>query len=171
MATATLISVEEYLATSYEPDRELVDGELVERNLGEYDHSNLQSAVAAWLRNRGREWNIRALVEQRVRVGATRIRVPDVCVISREQPIERIITHPPLICIEVISPEDRLRYYQEKVEDYTAMGVPAIWLFDPARRQAFVCTREGFVSPESGILAIPGAPIQIPLQDLFADLD
>jgi Uma2 family endonuclease len=171
MATATLIPVEEYLATSYEPDREYIDGELVERNLGEYDHSNMQAALTALLRNRAREWNVRALVEQRVRVGARRIRVPDVCLISRDLPIERVITHPPLVCIEVLSPEDRLRYYQDKVDDYTAMWVAAIWLFDPVKRQAFVCTREGFLPPEGGVLAIPGTPIRIPLQDLFADLD
>jgi Uma2 family endonuclease len=171
MATATLISVEEYLATSYEPDREYVDGELVERNLGEYDHSNLQAALTAFLRNRAREWNVRALVEQRVRVSAKKICVPDVCLISRDLPIERVITHPPLACIEVLSPDDRLRYYRDKVDEYTAMGVPAIWLFDPVKRQAFVCTREGFLPPEGGVLAIPGSPIQIPLEDLFADLD
>jgi Uma2 family endonuclease len=171
MATATLIAVEEYLATSYEPDREYIDGELVERNLGEYDHSNMQAALTALLWNRAREWNVRALVEQRVRVAARRIRVPDVCLISRDLPIERVITHPPLVCIEVLSQEDRLRYYQDKVDDYTAMGVAAIWLFDPVKRQAFVCTREGFLPPEGEVLAIPGTPIRIPLKDLFADLD
>jgi Uma2 family endonuclease len=171
MATATLISVEEYLATSYEPDREYVDGELVERNLGEYDHSNMQAALAASLWNRAREWNVRALVEQRVRVSAKKIRVPDVCLISRDLPIERVITHPPLVCIEVLSPDDRLRYYRDKVDEYTGMGVPAIWLFDPVKRQAFVCTREGFLPPEGGVLAIPGSLIQIPLKDFFADLD
>ena len=171
MATATLIPVEEYLATSYEPDHEYIDGELVERNPGEYDHSNMQAALTAWLRIRAREWNVRALVEQRVRVSAKKIRVPDVCLISRDLPIERVITHPPLVCIEVLSPDDRLRYYRDKVDEYTAMGVLAIWLFDPVKRQAFVCTREGFLPPEGGVLAIPGSPIQIPLKDLFADLD
>ena len=35
MATGTLISVDEYLRTSYSPDKEYVDGILVERNVGE----------------------------------------------------------------------------------------------------------------------------------------
>ena len=36
----TLVSVEEYLNTSYDgADREYVDGRIVERNLGEKDHS------------------------------------------------------------------------------------------------------------------------------------
>ena len=50
MAT-TLISVAEYLAASYHPDREYIDGILEERNLGEYDHANLQSALLVWFRN------------------------------------------------------------------------------------------------------------------------
>ncbi len=36
---ATLqISLEEYLRTSYHPDRDYVDGEVQVRNLGEFDH-------------------------------------------------------------------------------------------------------------------------------------
>jgi hypothetical protein len=34
MANATQISVTEYLQTSYRPDREYVDGEVRERNVG-----------------------------------------------------------------------------------------------------------------------------------------
>ena len=50
MPTGTLISVEEYLATSYRPDCDYVDGRIEERNLGELDHSSLQTAVAVFLR-------------------------------------------------------------------------------------------------------------------------
>ncbi len=39
MATTTLITVEEYLRTSYEPDAEFVDGVLEERSTGEDRHS------------------------------------------------------------------------------------------------------------------------------------
>jgi hypothetical protein len=64
MAT-TLISVGEYLGSSYHPDREYIDGTVQERNLGEYDHANLQTVLAAFFWNRRREWNIRVVVEQR----------------------------------------------------------------------------------------------------------
>ena len=171
MATAALISVEEYLATSYRPDRELIEGQLLERNLGEYDHSNLQTALAAWFRNRRYEWNIRVVVEQRVRVKPDRFRIPDVCVISRDQPVEPIFTHPPLLCIEVLSKDDTLRSIEDRVDDYIAFGVPNVWIIDPAKQRAYVCTKGSFIEPEDGILAIPDSPIQIPLKDLFADLD
>ena len=171
MATAALITVEEYLETSYEPDREYIDGQVLERNLGEYPHSRLQTCLAAWLLRNERDRKIRVLVEQRVRISRTRFRIPDVCVISRDAAIEPVITYPPPACIEVLSKDDRLRSIEDKVDDYTALGVPAIWLFDPLKRQAFVCTPRGLLAPENGILAIPGTPIELPLQEIFADLD
>lgn len=39
MAESTLRPVEEYLATSYDPDVEYVDGELVRRNVGDIYHA------------------------------------------------------------------------------------------------------------------------------------
>jgi hypothetical protein len=36
MGVETLISVAEYLNTSYDPDMEFVDGVLVERNVGDW---------------------------------------------------------------------------------------------------------------------------------------
>ena len=43
-----LISIEEYLGSSYEPDVEFVDGVLEEKNTGEWDHGFLQMAIGAW---------------------------------------------------------------------------------------------------------------------------
>jgi Uma2 family endonuclease len=171
MATATLISVEEYLATSYSPDVELIDGRLVERNLGEYDHSRLQTKVAGWFLSREREWNIRVVVEQRVQVKPGRFRIPDVSVISRDQPIEPVFTRPPLACIEVLSKDDTLLSLEDRVDDYIALGVGNIWVLDPVKRRAYICTKGSFREPDEGILVVPGSPIQIPLKDLFADLD
>ena len=51
MGVGTLISVEEYLNTSYDPDVEFVDGVLVERNVGDEDHSNVQSNILFALRS------------------------------------------------------------------------------------------------------------------------
>ncbi len=48
MATSTRLSLLEYMKTSYRPDREYVDGELRERNVGKWEHARLQ-ASSAWL--------------------------------------------------------------------------------------------------------------------------
>ena len=171
MATATMVSVSEYLASSFRPDRELVDGQLEERDGGEYDHSNLQTALASWLRLRRQTWNIRVLVEQRIKVAAGRYRIPDICVISRDQAIEPVFSRPPMICIEVLSKDDTLRSMQDRVDDYTAFGVANIWIIDPVKRRAYVCTNHDFCEPTGGVLEVANSPILIPLDELFADLD
>ena len=94
MQSATLVSVEEYLSTSYRPDREYVDGVVQERNLGEWDHSRLQSLLCAYLVAREKQWNIKAVPEQRVQVRPNRFRIPDVCAITAEP--EPILTRPPV---------------------------------------------------------------------------
>jgi hypothetical protein len=83
MATGALVSVEKYLSTSFHPDREYIDGEIVERNLGELDHSSLPGAVAAYIFHREKEWQVRALPGPRVRVSETRSRRADVYTADR----------------------------------------------------------------------------------------
>lgn len=165
------VSLEEYLATSYRPDCDYVDGEIEERNVGEFDHSVVQGLLfALFFRNRG-EWQIRVSPEQRVRLGTRRVRVPDVCVMRADLPREQVITHPPLICIEIVSPKDTLRRLRARVEDYFNFGTQHVWIVDPGMRKAYVCSRTGFQEPEDGVLQIPGTPIRVVLSELFAELD
>jgi Uma2 family endonuclease len=131
MATTTHIPVEVYLRTSYEPDAEYVDGEIERRPMGEFDHASWQQAIQKWFWQHEKEWNIRVRPELRVQVATTRFRVPDVTVLDRSQPIEQIITLPPLAVFEVLSPEDTLQRLKRKLEDYRMMGIPQIWVVDP----------------------------------------
>jgi Uma2 family endonuclease len=131
MATTTDVPVEVYLRSSYEPDAEYVDGTIEERPMGEFDHASWQQAIQLWFFQHQKEWGIRVLPELRVRVAPTRYRVPDVTVLDAAQPIEQIITHPPLAVFEVLSPEDRLQRLKRKLEDYRAMGIAEIWVIDP----------------------------------------
>src|SRR5258708_39435130 len=77
MKTAALVPLEEYLNTTYNPDCDYVDGEVVERNLGEQDHSDIQSELVHFFRTRRKQWSVYAYVEQRVQVAPRRFRVPD----------------------------------------------------------------------------------------------
>jgi Uma2 family endonuclease len=169
MAT-TLISVSEYLASSYRPDREYIDGMVEERNLGEYDHANLQTAVAVWFRNRRREWNIRVVVEQRIQVRPTCFRVPDVTVVDSAQPVEQVLTQPPLIVIEVLSPEDTWRRMEERIGDYLDFGIPNVWILEPVTRHAWTISPEGRREVTT-ILQVAGSPIAVPLDELFQELE
>ena len=71
MALGVLASVEDYLRTSYSPDRDYVDGELVERNLGEFEHSSAQREILLFLATHYPQLRKRLLPEQLVQVGRT----------------------------------------------------------------------------------------------------
>jgi Uma2 family endonuclease len=97
--------------------------------------------------------------------------VPDVTVLRRSDPVESIVRTPPLLCIEVLSPEDRLQRLQERVNDYFHMGVQHVWLIDPLTRNAWVATPDGSHMHAAEAFAILGTPIQIILADVFRELD
>jgi Uma2 family endonuclease len=165
-----MISVEEYLRTSYSPDCDYVDGEVLERNLGELDHGWLQTAIASYFFARRQRWGISVIVEWRVQVRPTRFRVPDVCVVLGAKPGEQILTKPPFICIEILSPEDRMSRMEERVDDYLAMGVPNIWVFDPAKKRTWTVTpADGWREVMNGILRTENPAIEVPLSEIFAD--
>jgi len=164
MAT-TAVTIEEYLSISYRPDCDYIDGEVQERNLGEFDHARLQTAIAIYFGARRKEWGIRVVVEQRVQVSPTRFRIPDVCVILGE-PTSQILREPPFICIEILSPEDRVSRVNERVTDYFQFGVPYVWLFDPQTRKAWRCTPGAMV--EVTELRTENPAMVVPLDELFA---
>jgi Uma2 family endonuclease len=167
MQTTHQITVREYLATAYRPDCDFVDGALVERNVGEKDHGKLQRALVVYFHGRRKQWGVNVFPEQRVQVAPTRFRVPDACVVLGPEPEEQVFTAPPFICIEILSPEDRLAAMQEKVRDYLRMGVPYVWIINPASREAFRCMADGLVGVTE--LRTEGPEIVVPVEDLFED--
>src|SRR4051794_16065793 len=128
MATGTLVSVEEYLNTSYESDCDYVDGEIVERNVGEWDHSRLQGAFIGYFRQAEKQTGLLVAPELRVQVMPTRFRVPDVCLVMAPGPQEQILRTPPFLCIEILSKDDRYSATQEKIDDYLNFGVKYVWV-------------------------------------------
>jgi Uma2 family endonuclease len=168
---SNLISIEEYLSTTYRPDVDYVDDEIEERNLGEFDHADLQFAIATLLRNKQQDRSIRVVGENRVRVSPTRVRIPDVCVLAANLPRERIISHPPLLCVEVLSPRDTLKAMRKRVQDFFDMGVKDIWIFDPGTRTAHACTASGTTEHKSGTLRVEGTKINLSIEEVFSTLD
>src|SRR5438477_10872234 len=99
MKTAAHVSVEEYLKASYDPDCDYVDGEVLERNVGERDHSEMQREFLFFFRSRQQAWNVFVFPEQRVQVSSTRCRVPDLCVYAGSRPHEQLLQTLPFIRI------------------------------------------------------------------------
>jgi Uma2 family endonuclease len=170
-STPTLIPIEEYLRTSYHPDADYVDGEIEERNLGEFEHSALQSALNGWFWPRRHEWSIQPVTEQRIRINSSRVRICDIAILRADAPREKVTETPPLICIEILSPEDRLPCAQLVLADYFAMGVPNIWLIDPIRRLAYTYNATGLHPGDPTYLTVPNTPIHLDLTEAFGALD
>lgn len=171
MATNVLIPVSEYLRTSYSPDCDYVDGEVQERNMGEQDHSDLQTRIAVLLSAPENMSSIRVNTELRVQVKEGRFRVPDVCIRRKTAPSEQILRHPPLLCIEVLSPEDTLLRTRQKVRDFLDMGVLQVWVVDPAARSVMIFAGVTMVEQTAGELTVPETPVVLALPEIFKVLD
>ena len=169
MATSVYVPVEEYLGTTYEPDREYLDGELKERHVGEYFHSRLQLLLASLLLGREQR-RFRVFTELRVEVRQRRrYRIPDVCVKALPHQVTPVLTKPDL-AIEILSPEDEPGDTLARVGDYLQSGTAAVWVVDPYKRRLFVADRAGLRDvPE--LIAESELVGAVDFNDLFRQLD
>jgi Uma2 family endonuclease len=165
------VSVEEYLSTSCRPDCDYVDGEVLERNWGERDHSELQREFIVYLHLRAKQWGIHVFPELRVQVSSHRFRVPDICVVAGNEPTEQILSEPPFICIEVISKRDKQMAMQHRIDDYLQFGVRHVWLVDPFDRRIWIYSFEGATEVKSGVLRTENPAIEVLLSEIFGGLD
>lgn len=161
--TTTTVSVAEYLATVYEPEVDYVDGELEDRNVGEWDHSALQFRIMELLRATE---GLLVRPELRIQVAPTRFRVPDVAVYL-ESPGEQVPTVPPFLVVEVLSPEDRIHRIMRKLHDYTAMGCVNIWVLDPRDKVAYQFDGTALTQVNDSLTCIGGTPA-ISVAELFS---
>jgi Uma2 family endonuclease len=164
-------TVAQYLRSSYDPDCDLVDGHLEERNMGEFDHGDLQTQIAFIFRVNEPLWKAKAIVELRLQTKPANFRVSDVMVLHPGQKRTPIIREAPLVCIEVFSPEDSWKRLKKKVDEFIDLGVEHVWAFDPADRTAYRCDKDGFHRVTTPDLGVPGTPILLNLAELFSVLE
>jgi Uma2 family endonuclease len=170
MVTSNAVPVEEYLRTTYDPDREYVAGQLVERHVGEHDHSYLQHLLSRDLGQREEGGRFRVFTEQRVRVSdEPRYRIPDLCVKALPYRKTPVLVQPDLV-IEIISPGDQLADMLEKIADYQAAGIPYIWVADPYKRWLMEADNARIHKPTGLVLATPLVG-EIDFAYLFRKLD
>ncbi|HEY3825465.1 MAG TPA: Uma2 family endonuclease [Bryobacteraceae bacterium] len=166
MSAATAVPLSEYLNTSYRPDCDYLEGELLERNVGEWDHARMQMLLSHYLCSREKQLGIMVVPEQRVQVKTRRFRVPDITVLNGPRPAGGIITAPPFLCVEILSPSDRVTEMQVRVDDYLAFGVRYVWVIDPVTGLTFVHTPAGVQEVRNGILATENPDIVVDLNTL-----
>ena len=162
------VSVEEYLRTSFsDGDREYVDGRIIQRNLGERDHSRVQRKVIGFFIAREQTLGTYCFPEQRVQVKPTRFRVPDICVYIGAEPAEQVFRTPPFLAVEILSKDDRAGDVAEKIKDYLDFGVRFVWIIDPAKGTGRVHTAAGSRPVEGNALWTQDPNMRLPLDSLF----
>lgn len=168
MSSTTYISVSEYLQTVYRPDREYLDGEVRHRNVGKYEHARIQALLAMWFGRHEGSWSALVVTEQRVQVSSTRIRIPDVTLLGPGNHPD-VIVQPPVLVVEILSPEDTYSDTEERASDYLAMGVKCVWIIDPKTRTGRMCADQSWTAAQR--LTVPGTQIYVDLPMLFRFLD
>jgi Uma2 family endonuclease len=169
-----LVSVEEHLNSSYpEVDREYVDGVLVERSKPAPWHSALQHILERHLIAHEKGLQVAVRPNCRTRINETRYRAPGILVLLRPfRQTKRVLLDPPLLIVEILSPDDSHTSVMRRFLDYEASGVPHIGQMDPEERTTCVFQEgslirrnlTGFDIPDRGFLPFDS-------RDLLAQLD
>ena len=167
-AGTTLVSVEEYLRTNYKPACEYVDGILHPKPMPTWMHGLLQAQLAMLI-NQGFH-DFVAASEVNVQIRAGKYFVPDIIVQRRACIQSPYPTSPVHLCVEILSPDDRMSEVLAKCEEYHAWGVDTTWIVDPETRRAWEYQRGQRPAevPAAGALRADG--IAIPLADVMAVL-
>lgn len=158
---------------------ELVDGELVDRNMSVL--SSLVEGICFALlqahcrqRSVGLVWpgtlGFRCFGDDQ-----SRIRRPDVSVIVSERVTADLLNDgfcpiAPDLAVEVLSPGDFAHEIVEKVEEYLAAGVRLVWVVDPEARLVDVYRRDGSnrVRENDALIGDPVLPeFRCAVKDLF----
>jgi Uma2 family endonuclease len=146
-------------------------GEAIQKPMPTLLHSILQGLIFALLRERG--W--RAGTELRLKLSKVAYPVPDVVADSRRlegpYPTKNVD-----LCVEVLSPGDKLKELFVKGAHYLDWGVSSVWIIDGEQRKAFVMSLDCPEPVELGIAdsltaGSGNSAVCIPMRVLFEEVD
>lgn len=166
------VSVEEYIARfvdgNEKPACEYIDGEVFPKSMGTKKHSQVQMNIGFLIRMRWRE-QFNPLPELTTRLRETQFYIPDIAVEDKSKPIAGRYpgpNDPVFLCVEILSPPDRIGKLIAKCEEYHRWGVPHCWIVDPERRRAWEYTPE---DPEPRVAEnqLTSGPMALPLAEVF----
>jgi Uma2 family endonuclease len=165
MGVKTAASLDEYLRTSFpDLDREYRDGEIVERTVPDYSHARTQILLGSFFEALRKKLSVFACSELRLKLREGLVLIPDICVYWPQPPASLLPDVPPLVAIEIMSPDDRLTAAREKLEEYRAWGVKHVWLVDSHSRRMYTCN--GGLT-EVASLHVPEIGVELTSGDIF----
>ena len=167
MATQAAMTVADYLATSWTPDREYVAGEVVERGMPTLFHAWLQIRLGVLLSRLSEHFDVWAGSEGRLRPADDEYRIPDVSLYAGRRPKERVASEPPIVAIEILSPDDKMSDMVAKLRRYREWGVEHVWLADPESQDMWVFGENGLHSVQQ--FDLPSFSTSYSKKEIFAD--
>jgi Uma2 family endonuclease len=152
VATEARFTPEDLLAMPDGDGYELVDGRLVERNMGS-ESSRVGTRLCSRLdpfceaHNLGIVWGA-ANGYQCFPHQPSLVRRPDVSFVRfgrlpGDVPPKGWVKIPPDLAVEVVSPNDSAEEVEEKLADYRKVGVPLVWIIYPSARAARIHRSDG----------------------------
>ena len=168
MTTGTAVSVEEYLRTSYEPACEYVDGVLVPKAMGTRKHGKIQARILVLIETGFPHYE--AIPELTVRITGKKYLIPDLAVDRRDLAQDPYPITPVHLCIEVVSPDDRLPEVLAKCKTYHAWGAPYAWVLDPQTRRAWQSEKGSIPVEIASTGELTAGDIHLLVSDIFAAL-
>jgi Uma2 family endonuclease len=155
IAEKTLLTPEDLLALPDEKGYELVDGELVERNvsvLSSWIGCQISVLIGSHIRERQLGWVFGA--DNGIQCFAhspNTVRRPDVSFVRAgrltwDQIGDGWLRVVPDLVVEVISPNDLAEDVEEKVEMFHRVGVPLIWVVSPTARTVRILRSNGLTT-------------------------
>ena len=92
----------------------------------------------------------------------TRVKwITRLAIFAGEEPREAVPSEPPLIVIEILSPDDRMSETLNKLSEYRAWGVRHVWLVDPETRGLYTYAGSGLSGTDAFQLAEYGVRIAV----------
>lgn len=135
------ITYEEWLCMPEVTDgvEEVVNGEIRIMPPAKLKHAYIIDYLHTSLKDQLKGQPVRALASSLglvIRKSPLTSRVPDIAVFREEGKIELdgYLHSAPQLLVEVLSPANTRRERQEKLDDYSAIGVPEVWIVSPEAR-------------------------------------
>ncbi len=180
--TETKLTLEEFLNLPEDDvNYEFIDGQAVPKVSPKFFHSTLQAAllvlIRLWCKGKGRVGTEWAVILKRQ--GKDWVPVPDLTYISYERlpaSWKRNEACPaiPELVIEIISPDQTIKEFEEKAKDYLAAGVSIVWVVDPEAMSIRVFLPDGSsqVYTDNLLIVNPLLPgLELTTRQVFEEAD
>jgi Uma2 family endonuclease len=179
MSIATSITTAGQLFAANLPERcELVQGELRMMSPSGNEHAwvivNITAPLAMFVKKHSLGYVFAAEAGFIIARDPDTVRAPDVAFLANDRIVgplpKEFFVGAPDLAVEVISPGDTASEVYEKTQAWLAAGCKEVWLVDPQRKTASICTLSGnavVMEPVERLTSklLPG--FELPVADLF----